>query len=155
MTTDYKKIIAKNKRAIYDYFIEETIEAGIMLQGSEVKSARAGKINLADSHAAFDKGELFLYNCHVAEYEKANRFNHNVYRIKKLLLSKKELQKMLGKINTKGYTLIALSAYFNHKNLLKIELGIAKGKKQYDKRQTIKEREWKQKANAILRKDKY
>ena len=115
--SEYKKVIAQNKRALFEYFIEEKIEVGIVLAGSEVKSIRAGQVALADSHAAAENGELFLYNCHIAEYEKANRFNHATRRPRKLLLHKRELQKIFGKIKLKGYTLMALSMYFNKKNM--------------------------------------
>ena len=119
--SDYKKIIAQNKKASFEYFIEERFEAGIILTGSEVKSIRNGKVTIADTHAAMNKNELFLYNCHIAEYEQAGRFNHSTKRTRKLLLKKKELQKIIGKIKLKGYTLIALSMYFNKKNLVKID----------------------------------
>ncbi len=147
----YKKIIAKNKRGVFDYFIEQTYEAGIILAGSEVKSVRLGKVSLADSHAAESNGDLVLYNCHIAEYEKANRFNHEALRPRKLLLHKSEIQKIIGKIKIKGYTLIALSLYFNDKNKIKLELGLAKGKKQHDKRQSIKEKDWKREQGRIIR----
>jgi len=149
--SDYKKIIAQNKRAQFEYFIEERLEAGIVLTGSEVKSVREGKTALTDSHAAADNGELFLYNCHIAEYEKANRFNHATRRPRKLLLHKKELQKIFGKIKLRGYTLVALSMYFNRKNMIKVELGLAKGKKQHDKRQTIKQKDWQREQGCIMR----
>lgn len=149
--SEYKKVIAQNKRALFEYFIEEKIEAGIVLTGSEVKSIRGGKAALADSHAAADNGELFLYNCHIAEYEKANRFNHATRRPRKLLLHKRELQKIFGKIKLKGYTLMALSMYFNKKNMIKIELGLSKGKKQHDKRQTMKENDWKREQGRLMR----
>ncbi|PCJ29592.1 MAG: SsrA-binding protein [Rickettsiales bacterium] len=148
---EYKKIVANNKRAQFEYFIEERMEAGIVLTGSEVKSIRGGGVAIADSHAAFSDGELYLYNCHIAEYEKANRFNHETRRPRKLLLRGKEIQKILGKIKLKGYTLMALSVYFNSKNMIKIELGLAKGKKQHDKRQTIKENDWKREQGRIMR----
>lgn len=149
--SEYKKIIAQNKRARFDYFIEEDLEAGIVLTGSEVKSIREGKVALADSHAAFDKGELFLFNCHVAEYEQANRFNHATRRPRKLLLHKRELKKIFGKIKLKGYTLVATSMYFNNKNMIKVELGLAKGKKQHDKRQTIKEKDWQRDQERLMK----
>ncbi|MDC0864397.1 SsrA-binding protein SmpB [Rickettsiaceae bacterium] len=149
--SEYKKIVAQNKRARFEYFIEEVIEAGIVLKGSEVKSIRAGKVALADSHAAASDGELFLNNCHIAEYEKANRLNHVTHRPRKLLLHKREIQKIFGKIKLKGYTLIALSMYFNKKNIVKIELGLSKGKKQHDKRQSIKEKDWKREQGRIMR----
>jgi len=151
--TDYKKNIAQNKKAYFEYFIEEKFEAGIILTGSEVKSIRAGKITIADTHAALDKGELYLYNCHIAEYEQAGRFNHDTKRSRKLLLRRKEMQKIIGKIKLKGYTLIALAFYFNAKNLIKLELGLAKGKKLYDKRQSIKEKDW-QREQAITMRNK-
>ncbi len=150
--SDYEKIVVKNKRAQFEYFIEEKIEAGIVLTGSEIKSIRGGKVALVDSHATENQGELFLYNCHIAEYEKANRFNHATRRARKLLLHKREIQKIFRKIKLKGYTLIALSMYFNHKNIIKVELGLAKGKKQHDKRQAIKEKDWQKKQERIMRK---
>lgn len=150
----YKKIIAQNKKAYFEYFIEEKFEAGIVLTGSEVKSIRAGKLTIADTHAAGSKGELYLYNCHIAEYEQANRFNHITTRPRKLLLHHKELQKIIGKIKLKGYTLIALSFYFNQKNLIKLELGLAKGKKLHDKRQSIKDKDWKREQETAMRNKK-
>jgi SsrA-binding protein len=147
----YKRIIAQNKKAYHDYFIEETLEAGIVLTGSEVKSLRAGKANINDSHAAESKGEIFLFNSHVAEYEKANRFNHETRRARKLLLHKQQIRKLIGKLKVKGYTLVALAIYFNDKNRVKVELGLAKGKKEYDKRQTIKEKEWKRDQERIMK----
>ncbi len=152
MPEEYKKIIAQNKKARFNYSIETEFEAGIVLTGSEVKSIRAGKISIPDSHAAPNKEEeIFLYNCHIAEYEKANRFNHATLRPKKLLLNKKEINKIIGKIKLKGYTLIVLSVYFNNKNRVKLELGLAKGKKNHDKRQTIKERDWKKEQGRLLK----
>ena len=149
--SDILKIVAKNKRALFDYFIDEKYEAGIVLTGSEVKSIREGKVALTDSHAAQDQGELYLYNCHINEYEKANRFNHVTRRPRKLLLKKREIQKIIGKIKLKGYTLIALCMYFNKKNMIKIELGLSRGKKQHDKRQDIKERDWQKEQGRLIR----
>ena len=145
------KIVAKNKRAEFDYFIGERFEAGIILTGSEVKSIRQGKIALTDSHAAQENEELFLYNCHIDEYEKANRFNHATRRPRKLLLKKREIEKIIGKIKLKGYTLIALSMYFNKKNIVKVELGLSRGKKQHDKRQSIKEKDWQREQGRLIR----
>lgn len=146
---EYKKIVAKNKRAYFEYAIEDVIEAGIVLLGSEVKSIRDGKVNITDSHAAIStdftpdasSSEVILYNCNIAEYHGANQFNHRATRPRKLLLHKREIKKIIGKVKLKGYTLIALSMYFNNKNKIKLELGIAKGKKLYDKRDTIKQRD--------------
>ncbi len=148
---DYKKLIAQNKKASFEYFIEEKLEAGIILTGSEVKSIRLGKVTIADTHAAMGSEGLYLYNCHIAEYEQANRFNHSTRRPRKLLLHKRELKKIIGKIKLKGYTLIALSMYFNKKNLVKIELGLSRGKKQHDKRQSIKDKDWSREQGRLMR----
>ncbi|WP_425364445.1 SsrA-binding protein SmpB [Candidatus Tisiphia endosymbiont of Mystacides longicornis] len=149
--SEYKKVIAQNKKEYFNYFIEEKIEAGIILTGSEVKSLRQGKASIEDSHAENSANEVFLYNCHIAEYEKANRFNHSTRRARKLLLNSSEIKKIIGKIRLKGYTLVALTLYFNKKNKVKVELGIAKGKKLHDKRQTIKEQDWKRDQGRIMR----
>ncbi|MCC8370369.1 MAG: SsrA-binding protein SmpB [Rickettsia endosymbiont of Stiretrus anchorago] len=149
--TEYKKIIAQNKKALFNYFIEERLEAGIVLKGSEVQSLRQGKASIEESHAADTGNEVFLYNCHIAKYEKANRFNHSTRRPRKLLLHKKEINKIIGKTKIKGYTLVALSMYFNKKNKIKIELGIAKGKKLHDKRESIKEKDWKRDQSRLIR----
>lgn len=149
--TEYKKIIAQNKKALFNYFIEEKLEAGIVLTGSEVQSLRQGKASIEESHAADTKNEVFLYNCHIAEYEKAGRFNHTTRRPRKLLLHTREIKKIIGKIRIKGYTLVALSMYFNRKNKIKVELGIAKGKKLHDKRQSIKEKDWKRDQSRLIR----
>jgi len=149
--TEIRRVAAANKKATFEYFIEERFEAGIMLTGSEVKSTRDGKATIIDSHAAEDKGAIYLYNCHIAEYEKANQFNHQTRRPRKLLLRKREIQKIIGKIKLKGYTLIALAMYFNHKNMVKVELGLAKGKKLHDKRESIKDKDWQRDQDRILR----
>lgn len=149
--SEYKKVIAQNKKALFNYFIEERLEAGIVLTGSEVQSLRQGKASIEESHAADDGHEVFLYNCHIAEYEKAGRFNHSTRRARKLLLHNREIKKIIGKIRIKGYTLVALSMYFNKKNKIKVELGIAKGKKLHDKRQSIKEKDWKRDQGRLIR----
>lgn len=149
--SEYKKIIAQNKRATFEYFIEETFEAGIVLKGSEMKSIREGKASIAETHASSSNNEMFLYNCHIAEYSKANRFNHDTKRPRKLLLRKQEIKKIIGKIKLKGYTLIALSMYFNNKNKVKVELGLGKGKKLHDKRQSLKDKDWKIEQARIIR----
>lgn len=145
------KVIAKNKKAKFSYFIEDTFEAGIVLKGSEVKSLREGKCSIVESHADYSGGHITLYNCNIQEYEKANRFNHSTTRPRILLLHKKEIKKIVGKIKVKGYSLIALSIYFNQKNTVKVELGIAKGKKLYDKREDIKEKDWKRDQDRAVR----
>ena len=143
MIEKYKKIVAQNRKAVFNYFIEERFEAGIILKGSEVKSLRNGKASIEDSHAASFEQEIILYNCHIAEYDKAHQFNHLTKRPRKLLLHWQEIKKIIGKIKLKGYTLIAISLYFNDKNKAKVELGLAKGKKLHDKRQTLREQDWK------------
>jgi len=135
------KIIAINRKARFNYSIEEEIEAGIVLLGSEIKSIRAGKVNINDAHATEMEGDLYLLNSHINEYAGANRFNHAPRRARKLLLHKKQLNKLIGKIDTKGITIVPLSLYFNARNIVKVKLGVAKGKKLYDKRASIKERD--------------
>ena len=151
MSDPYKKIIAQNKRASFDYFIEEQFEAGIVLKGSEVQSLRLGKASIVDSHATNDGTEIMLHNAHIAEYEKANQFNHSTRRPRKLLLHKREIKKIIAKIRIKGYTLVAMSMYFNEKNKVKVELGLAKGKKLHDKRETIKEKDWVREQGRVLK----
>ncbi len=129
-----------NKKAAYDYFIEETYEAGIVLKGTEIKSIRQGSANLQDSYAIIKKGELFLLNMYIAPYDKGNQFNHNERRTRKLLLHKNEINKIAGKISMEGYTLVPLKLYFKT-NKAKMLIGIAKGKKNFDKRETIKKRD--------------
>ncbi len=150
--SDYKKTIAHNRKASFDYFIEDRLEAGIVLTGSEVKSIRNGKVTIADSHAAINDNEVFLYNCHIAEYKQANRFNHLTKRPRKLLLHKREIKKFTGKVKLKGYSIVALSMYFNKKNIIKLELGLVKGKKQHDKRETIKNKDWAREQGRLMRK---
>lgn len=149
--TEILKIIAKNKRAQFDYFIEEKFEAGLVLAGSEVKSIRNGKVALADTHAAASGNELYLYNCHIDEYDKAHQLNHQPKRPKKLLLKARQINRIIGKIKLKGYSFVALSLYFNHKNMIKIEMGLARGKKQHDKRQTLKEKDWKREQEKLVK----
>ena len=133
------KIITKNKKAMHDFFIEERYEAGISLAGTEVKSLRMGKVNLKDSFALAKDGELYVYNMHISPYEKGNIFNKDPLRTRKLLMHKKEIQKLFGLTTVKGYTLVPLSLYFKH-GKVKMELGLAQGKKLYDKRQSMKEK---------------
>ncbi len=152
MNTPNKCIIAQNKKARYEYHIEESFEAGIMLEGTEVKSVREGKVSLNEAFASNIGDEIFLFHTHIAEYEKANKlFNHESRRPRKLLLHKRQVNKLLGKIKTKGYTLVPLSLYFNEKNKVKVELAVAKGKHLFDKRASIKEREWKIEKSRTLR----
>ena len=131
-----KKVIANNPKARHDYFIDDTLECGIALSGTEVKSIRAGKVNLKDSFAMIKNGELFIHNMHISPYEQGNIFNKDPMRTRKLLAHKKEIQKIVGMIQQKGITLVPLSLYFD-RNHVKVELAIARGKKLYDKRQDI------------------
>ena len=134
------KIIAQNKKARHDYFVEETYEAGIALYGTEVKSIRAGAVNLKDSYCSFKNGELFVIGMHISPYEKGNIFNREPLREKKLLMHKREILKLQGLTAQKGLTLIPLSLYFSGKNV-KVEVGLCRGKKLYDKRDTDARRE--------------
>ncbi|HEY2388188.1 MAG TPA: SsrA-binding protein SmpB [Candidatus Binatia bacterium] len=133
--------IALNRKARHDYFIDETFEAGIVLTGSEVKSLRDGRANLKDSYARIGNGEAILMNVHISPYDPAAGANHEATRSRKLLLHRREIDRLLGKLREKGLTLIPLRLYFNARGRAKVELGLAHGKRQYDKRQTIKERE--------------
>ena len=135
------KIICLNRKASFNYFFQELYEAGIVLKGSEIKSIRSGKINIADSYAIEKNGEIFLVNSHIPIYEQASGSNHNPYDERKLLLNKKEINKLIGKINTDGFSLVPTKMYFK-KGKAKIEIAVAKGKKQFDKRQTKKTRDW-------------
>lgn len=130
----------ENRKAKFDYFIEDTYEAGIVLKGTEIKSIREGKCNLKDSYAIIRNNEVFLLNAHISSYDKGNLFNHEETRTRKLLLNKKEILKLRTKLDVEGYTLIPLKIYFK-KGLAKVLIGIAKGKKDYDKRESIKKRD--------------
>ncbi len=143
-------VIATNRKAYHEYFIEETYEAGISLLGTEVKSLRASKVNLKDSYAIIKNNEVFLLNCHISPYSHGNIQNHDPLRTRKLLLHRKEIDKLWGKICQKGFTLIPLKIYFK-KGKAKIELGLAKGKRQYDKREAIKKREAKREIQRHMR----
>ena len=131
------KVVARNKKARHDYTIEETYEAGIVLTGTEIKSVRAGKVNLQDSYARIKDGEVFLLNLHISPFEQGNRFNHEPTRLRKLLLHQREIERLTGKTKERGLTLIPLKLYFKN-GRAKVELGLARGKKNYDKRETLK-----------------
>ncbi|MBI4839828.1 MAG: SsrA-binding protein SmpB [candidate division NC10 bacterium] len=137
---DSLKTFSTNRKARYDYHIEETYETGIALLGSEVKSIRQGRANLRDSYAAFERGELFLHNCHISPYAQASRFNPEPLRPRKLLLRRQEIERLRGKVEEKGLTLVPLSLYLKGR-YVKVELALARGKKQYDRREDIKRRE--------------
>ncbi|HKR78355.1 MAG TPA: SsrA-binding protein SmpB [Nitrospira sp.] len=136
-----EKVVATNRKAFHDYFIEERYEAGIMLQGTEVKSLREGRVNLQDSYASVRGSEVFLHQCHISPYSHGNIMNHDPTRVRKLLLHQAEIHKLLGKTQQKGLTLVPLRIYFTKRGYAKVELGLAKGKKLYDRRETIKSRE--------------
>ena len=145
-----KKIIAKNPIAYHNYNIENTIEAGIVLSGTEIKSIRAGKVNLKDSFANIKNGECFVYGMHISPYEHGNIYNKNPLRDRKLLLNKKEIRKLVGKVKQNGYALIPTCLYFKG-SLVKLELGIGKGKKLYDKRQDIAKKDAEMKIKRALK----
>ena len=136
-----RKIICLNRKASFNYFFEDLYEAGIILKGSEIKSVRNGKVNIADSYAIERDGELFLVNSHISSYKQASYANHNPIQDRKLLLNKKEINRVIGKMQREGFTIIPTKMYFK-KGKAKIEIAVAKGKKKFDKRQTIKRRDW-------------
>ena len=139
------RLIANNKKAYHDYFIEETYEAGIALHGSEVKSLRMGKCSVKESFIRIENDEVYIYGMHISPYEKGNIFNKDPLRVKKLLLHKSEIRKLRGKIAEKGYTLVPLKVYFKN-SLVKVEIGLARGKKLYDKRQDIAKKDQRREA---------
>lgn len=139
------KLVANNKKAFHDYFIDEKFEAGIELHGTEVKSMRMGKCSIKESFIRIEKGEVFIYGMHVSPYEKGNIFNKDPLRIKKLLLHKAEINKLAGKISEKGYTLVPLQVYFKD-GRAKVEIGLARGKKLYDKREDLAKKDIKREA---------
>ena len=145
------KVIAENRRARYDYAIQDDIECGIILEGSEVKSLRAGGANIAESYASVDEGELWLVNSYIAPYDQAKTFTHDEKRRRKLLVSKKELSRLWNDTQRKGMTLVPLVLYFNHRGMAKLKIGIAKGKKNVDKRATEAKRDWSRQKQRLLR----
>ena len=148
-----RKIIAQNRKARHEYFIDEVMEAGIALTGTEVKALRAGRASIGESYATEIRGEMYWTGANIQEYEKGNRFNHPPVRNRKLLLKKREINKILAKLKTKGVTVIPLAVYFNEGGRAKLELGLARGKKQYDKREAIKQRDWDRRKSRVLRGD--
>lgn len=146
-----KRFAAQNRRARHDFQIDSTLEAGIMLLGSEVKSLRAGKASLAESWAGEKDGALYLLNANIPEYAAANRFNHEPKRPRQLLVRKRELGRLLTAIKREGMTLVPLSVYFNPRGIAKVELGLAKGKKKADKRDSIKQRDWQRDKARLMR----
>lgn len=150
METKTKKLISNNKKAYHDYFIDEKIEAGIALFGTEVKSVRKGNVNLKDSYVSLKTGEAILIGMHISPYEQGNIFNRDPLRERKLLLHKKEIMRLIGKTKEKGYSLIPLSVYFLGSKA-KIELGLARGKKDYDKRESIASRDAKRNMERAMK----
>ena len=145
------KIISNNRKAKYNYFFTEFFEAGIVLKGSEVKSLRDGKVNIAESYAFDHNGEMYLVNSHIPSYKQSSYNDHDPNRNRKLLLTKREINKLIGRVNREGYTLIPTKIYFK-KGKAKIEIAVGKGKKQYDKRQTKKKRDWNRERARYFRK---
>ncbi|MCB1362525.1 MAG: SsrA-binding protein SmpB [Rhodobacteraceae bacterium] len=148
------KVIAENRRARFDYAIEDDIECGILLEGSEVKSLRAGGANIAESYAAVENGELWLVNSYVAPYDQARTFPHEERRRRKLLVSRKELSRLWNATQRKGMTLVPLVLYFNHKGLAKLKIGIARGKNLHDKRATESKRDWSRQKQRLLKENR-
>ncbi len=145
MSKEAGKLIANNKKAYHDYFIEDKYEAGICLHGTEVKSLRLGKCSIKEAFIRIENEEVFVYNMHISPYEKGNIFNKDPLRVKKLMLHKNEINKLLGQTTVKGYTLVPLQVYFKN-GLVKVEIGLAKGKKLYDKRQDITKKDQRREA---------
>jgi SsrA-binding protein len=145
------KLIAENRRARFDYFLEETFEAGLVLTGSEVKALRLGKANIAESYAGADGSQLSLVNAYIPEYGPANRFNHEPKRPRRLLLHRKQIDKLLGAVRRDGRTIVPTKLYWNDKGVAKLELALAKGKSAPDKRHTEAERDWKREQGRLMR----
>lgn len=145
------KIIADNRKARFNYEIGETFEAGMALTGSEVKSMRAGKASIAEAYAAARDGELWLYNSNVPEYKQAGRFNHAPKRPRKLLLHRRQINRLIGAVEREGMTLVPLKLYFNDKGRVKIEIALARGKKLHDKRETERKRSWERERGRLMR----
>jgi SsrA-binding protein len=145
------KVVAENRKARFNYAVEDTFEAGVALTGTEVKSARTGKTNIAESYADAKGGEIWLVNANIPEYLQANRFNHEPRRPRKLLLHRKQINKLIGSIEREGMTLIPLKMYFNERGKIKLQLALAKGKKMHDKRETEKKRDWAREKGRLLR----
>ena len=144
------KVVAQNKKATHDYFIEETYEAGIVLTGTEIKSIRGGRANIKDSFARIQNGEVYLHNAHIDIYEQGNRYNHDPLRTRKLLLHKKQINKLIGQTKEQGYSLVPLKIYLKN-GFAKVLISLAKGKKNYDKRETLKQKDAKREIEKAFR----
>lgn len=145
------RLVAENRKARFNYEVLETFEAGIELKGTEVKSLREGRANVGEAYAADHQGELYLYNAYVPEYQQANRFNHETRRPRKLLLHKRELGRLIGATQKEGMTIVPLKLYFNKRGIAKCLIGLARGKKAHDKRETEKQRDWQREKARLLR----
>ena len=150
---DGRKVIAVNRKARRDYTVEDTLEAGLVLTGTEVKSLREGRANIGDAYASEREGEIYLQNAHISEYAAGNLHNHEPRRPRKLLLRKREINKLIGTLKRGGVTLVPLSFYFNARGIAKVELAIATGKRKYDKRQAEKARDWQRQKERLIRSD--
>ena len=146
-----KVLIAQNRKARHNYLIEESLEAGLVLAGTEVKSLRQGRASIVEAYAADQQGELYLFNSHIPIYDAAGRFNHQPKRLRKLLLHSRELARLIGLIRREGYTLVPLSLYFNERGIAKVELGLGRGKRKADKRETEKRRDWQRQKARLMR----
>jgi len=145
------KLLAENRKARYNYEIIDTLEAGLVLQGTEVKSLRANHANIAESYASFEKGELWLINSYIPEYTQGNRFNHEPWRLRKLLVSRKEMSRLFNAVSRDGMTIVPLRLYFNARGRAKLEITLARGKKMHDKREAEKKRDWNREKARLLR----
>lgn len=150
-TPTVRKIIAENRRARFDFEILSTLEAGLVLSGTEVKSLRANQSNIAESYASFENGEFWLINSYIPEYTQGNRFNHDPRRLRKLLVSRREMGRLFNSVSRDGMTIVPLKLYFNDRGRVKLELAVARGKKLHDKRQTEKMRDWNREKSRLLR----
>lgn len=148
---DNKKVAAVNRRARFDYMIEEVLEAGLMLTGTEVKALREGKANIAESYATPENGAIWLINANIPEYSAGNRQNHEPKRPRKLLLHRREILRLAQAVERKGFTLVPMRLYFNDRGIAKLELGLGQGKKTHDKRDTVKDRDWSRQKQRLLR----
>ncbi len=151
MVEGARRVIAQNRKARHEYFIEDTLEAGVVLTGSEVKSLRQGRCSIGESYAHEEGGEIYLRNAHIATYDAATRFNHDPLRPRKLLLHRREMGRLIGQIQREGYTVVPLSIYFNSRGIAKVELGLARGKRKVDKRETEKKRDWQRQKARLMR----
>ncbi len=148
---EHGKVVAENRKARHEYIVEDTLEAGLMLTGTEVKSLRTGRANIQESYASPENGEMWLINAHIPEYEQGNRYNHEPRRKRKLLVHRREIDKLQGVVKREGMTLVPLKLYFDQRGRAKLLLGIARGKKAHDKREADKQRDWDRQKQRLMR----